>query len=76
MGAIGYSGTHVIEICRDLLSRAFRGLYPVKTEVLAALVTPGVPDHCDSPEEVVTVMEHMISDFESKLGAYEATRNT
>ena len=52
VGTIGYSGTCVIEICRDLLSRAFRGLYPVKTEVLAALVTPGVPDHCNSPEEV------------------------
>jgi len=69
-----YSGARVIELCRDLLSRAFRGLYPVKSEVLAALVTPGLPEQFNSPEEVVAVVEPMVSELEQKLGACEAGR--
>lgn len=74
VGEWAYSGTRVIELCRDLLSRAFRGLYPVKSEVLAALVTPGLPEQFNSPEEVVAVVEPMVSELEQKLGAYEAGR--
>ena len=74
VGEWAYSGARVIELCRDLLSRAFRGLYPVKSEVLAALVTQGLPEQFNSPEEVVAVVEPMVSELEQKLGAYEAGR--
>lgn len=74
VGAIGYAGTHIIEICRDLLSRAFRGIYPVKTEVLAAIVTPGLLGYFNSPAEVVEVVGNMIGELENKLQAYEANR--
>lgn len=74
VGECAYSGARVIEPCRDLLSRAFRGLYPVKSEALAALVTPGLPEQINSPEEVVAVVEPMVSELEQKLAAYEAGR--
>lgn len=74
VGAIGYTGTHIIELCKDLLSRAFRGIYPIRTEVLAALCTPGLLDHFNSPEEVVAVLEPMIEELEIKLDDYEASR--
>ena len=70
----GYSGARIVELCRDLLSRAFRGLYPVKSEVLAALATPGLPEQFNSPEEVVAVVEPMVNELENKLGAYEKSR--
>lgn len=69
-----YSGARIIELCRDLLSRAFRSLYPFKSEVSAAFVTPGLPEQFNSPEEVVAVVEPMVSELEQKLGAYEAGR--
>lgn len=74
VGGSAYSGTRTIELCRDLLSRAFRGLYPVKAEVLAAFVTPGLPEHFNSPKEVVAAVEPMVGELEEKLGAYEASR--
>lgn len=71
VGAFGYSGTHIIEICRDLLSRSFRGLYPFTTEILAALVSPGLSGPYNSPEEVVAVVEPMVNELEKKLSGYE-----
>lgn len=76
VGALGYSGAHSIELCRDLLSRAFRGLYPVKTEVLIALTIPEFPDHFNSHEEVVAVVEPLVGELENKLSASETGRIT
>ena len=74
VGQWAYSGARVIELCRDLLSRAFRGLYPVKSEALLALCIPGLPEQFNSPEEVVAAVDPMITELEEKLGAYEASR--
>ena len=74
VGEFAYSGARIVELCRDILSRAFRGLYPVKSEVLAALATPGLPEQFNSPEEVVAVVEPMVNDLEKKLVTYETSR--
>ena len=73
---IGYSGTQIVELCSDLLSRAFRGMYPFKSETLAALVTPGFPEQFNSPEDVVGIMEPMINELEQKLDGYETSRQS
>jgi hypothetical protein len=73
--SLGYSGARVIELCRDLLSRAFRDLYPFKSEVFVALITPGLPEEFNSPEEVVAAVEPMVAELEKRLDAYEASRN-
>ena len=74
VGEYAYSGTRTIELCRDLLSRAFRGLYPFKSEVLAVFVTPELPEYFNSAEEVVAVVEPLIDELEEKLSAYEDSR--
>jgi restriction system protein len=73
VGAIGYSGTHIIELCRDVLSRAFRGVYPFNTEVLSALFISDFQTLFNSPEEVVAAVEPLLSDLEKKLDNYEAS---
>jgi len=74
VGQLEYSGAGAIDLCRELLSQAFRGLYPFKCESLRALVQPGFPEQFGSPEEVVAVAEPMIFELEQKLSAYEASR--
>ena len=67
LGDVGYSGVHVIELAGDLLSKAFRGTYPVESESLAALCTPGFPRKFATAEELVSFVEPMIDDLETKL---------
>ncbi|SJZ93759.1 Restriction endonuclease [Trichlorobacter thiogenes] len=72
VGAIGYSGNHMIDLCRDLLSRAFRGVYPFNTEAIMALLIPSFQTVFNSPNEVVDAVEPLVSELEQKLVAYEA----
>jgi restriction system protein len=71
VGSLGYSGARIVELCRDLLSRAFRDLYPFKSEVLATLTAPRLPEEFNSSEEVVAVLESMVTELERRLDAYE-----
>ena len=64
-----YSGRVIVELCRDLLSRAFRGNYPFKSEVFAAYVIPGLPEEYNSPEEITTIVEPLVNELEEKLDA-------
>jgi len=76
VGGDTYSGARTIELCRDLLSRAFRGIYPVRSEAISAFTTPGFPQQFDSPEEVIVVVEPMVSELEKRLDAYEGARRS
>jgi restriction system protein len=74
VGVFGYSATRDIELCADLLSRAFRGLYPFKSEALASYIIPELRKQFDSPEEVVATVEPIVDELQKKLDAYEASR--
>lgn len=74
VGETAYSGARRVELCRELLSRAFRGIYPFKPEVLAASVTPELPEQLNSHEDVVAVVEPLVNELEKKLSAYETSR--
>ncbi|RZM80364.1 restriction endonuclease [Pseudoalteromonas rubra] len=77
VGAWDFSGARVVELCSDILMRAFRGVYPLISDHLAALVTPGFSDGFKSPKEVADAIEPLVVEFESRLDAYdEATKNT
>ena len=67
----GYSGARVVELCTDLITRAFRGVYPFKIDTLEAFITFGVDKSFDSPEEIVVLVEAMISELEAKLDEYQ-----
>ena len=66
VGAWGYSSTRVLELASDLLTKAFRGTYPIGT-ALEALVTLGFPREFLTSEDVLAVLEPMSAELEGKL---------
>jgi restriction system protein len=70
-----YSGVQIIDLCRDLLSRALRDLYPFRSESFVAAVMPGLPEYFKTPKEVISVVESKILELERKLSAYEGIKN-
>lgn len=71
-GAIDFSAINVLDLARDLLTKAFRGTYPIQSETLEALVVPGFLRQFATAEDVVGVLEPMISELETKLTECEA----
>ena len=71
VGDWGYSGARVVEYVADILSRAFRGLYPVTSETPLSAVISALPKQFSSPEEVVATLEPMVLELEAKLEACE-----
>jgi hypothetical protein len=69
LGDAGYSGARVIEFCRELLSRAFRGLYPIETGYLGVFVREGLISTYPDIDSVVEVVESLVAELERKLDA-------
>ncbi len=76
VGAWGYSAPTVIDLAVDLLTKAFRGSYPIVSETLAALATPGFQREFATPEDLVAVLEPMIRELEARLKECEAQPST
>jgi len=72
VGSIGYSGLGAISVCRDVLSRAMRGMYPFKCEDLHVLMFAGIPEYFIDAENVVSVVEKMLDELDGKLSLCEA----
>jgi hypothetical protein len=66
----GYRGTNAIDIATELLSKAFRGTYPIKCDSFAAIVE-GIPEVFKSVDEIVAVIEPLVSELESKLDNFD-----
>jgi restriction system protein len=64
-----YSGANTIELCTDLLTRAFRGVYPFQIDTLLAMHVFGRDKRFRSPTEVVELVEKMVTELENKLDA-------
>jgi restriction system protein len=71
-GATGYSGGRIIDVCRDLLRRAFIGHYSFRSEDLAAYIMPELQRDFRSPTEIVQLVDKLIQELEAKLTASEA----
>ncbi len=67
-----YSGARVINMCINLLTRAFRGIYPFQSEDLEAFRQFGKDKYFDSPKEVVELVESQVSELEVKLDFYDS----
>jgi restriction system protein len=77
VGDWGYSGARVLELCGDLITRAFRGVYPFQSDTLSSFSTFGKDKQFVSPEEVVSIASSLIEELEQKLaetGAAVAAR--
>lgn len=76
VGEMAYSGTRTVATVRDLLSRAFRGLYPFRSEAIRALIEPNLPEQFHSAQEVFDVAEPMVADLERRLDAFRTTNQS
>jgi restriction system protein len=74
VGAVGYSGASIIDVCRDLLRRAFLGHYPFRSEELATYFMPKLQRDFQSATEVVQTVDELIQELETNLTASEAKR--
>lgn len=66
VGYSGYSGAHVIETGKALLSYAFRGRYPIELEP-SVTFEPLFPERYGSHEEVVAALDPILRELEAKL---------
>ena len=71
VGEHDYSGARVIDMCTDLLTRAFRGIYPFQSEEIEAFIQFGRDKSFESPNEIIELVEQKISELEEKLNHYE-----
>ena len=71
VGGHDYSGARVIDMCTDLLTRAFRGIYPFQSEDIEVFIQFGRDKSFESPKEIVELVEHKVSELEAKLDYYE-----
>jgi hypothetical protein len=69
VGDLGYSSTRVIESSETLLSRAFRGIYPIELDPFECTLSPErvLPERISSSEELVALLEPLISELEVKI---------
>lgn len=71
VGAGGYCGTTVIDLATELISKAFRGAYPIELGSVVALVMLGKGRQFSRANEILSLIEPMISELEAKLTACE-----
>lgn len=67
VGEYGYSGARVVELCLDLVTRAFRGTYPFQTDALAVFVEFGKDKQFSSAEEVIGIVAPKVDELEKRL---------
>jgi hypothetical protein len=71
VGEHDYSGARIVDMCSDLLTRAFRGVYPFRSEAIEAFMLFGRDKYFESPKEIVDLVEEKISELEAKLDDYD-----
>lgn len=69
-----YSGARAVDCCRDLLARAFRGIYPFQSDSIEAFARFGKDKSFDSPEEIIGIVEELTVELEGRLDEYERSR--
>jgi hypothetical protein len=69
VGEWGYSGASVIELLDELLRQAFRGQYPITVDSLSAIVVERFEQPIATPNQLVAVVEKLLTDLEQRLEA-------
>jgi restriction system protein len=72
VGALGYSGTAVMEAVQSALNGAFRGQFPVRYDDLVMAVHPEYCPPADTRGELARGLQPLIDDLEARLDAAEA----
>jgi restriction system protein len=72
VAAGGYSGNHTVDFAKDVIAKALRGVYPVEVDHVYALVLWGRARRFSSAKQIVSLIEPMIVELETKLTACES----
>ena len=67
-----YSALRIIDMCIDILSRAFRGVYPFNSETMEAYILFGKDNSFESAKDVVDLVGNKIYEVETLLDNYES----
>jgi hypothetical protein len=70
----GYSGDQIVQYVEDLLMKAFRGAYPIELDPMLTFAAPRLPAVFPSVEVVVTGVEALIQELETKLAKCEGSK--
>lgn len=68
VGVDGYSGFHVLNLADDVFKKAFRGTYPIETDVVHATILD-FPPQLASADALLEAIEPIVEDFEERLKA-------
>lgn len=74
VGTVGYSATQVIDLASELIAKAFRGSYPIEIDSLAAVFMLETPRQFSTAKEVLSFVEPIVSELETKLTACDNNR--
>jgi hypothetical protein len=72
VGAGGYSGNHIIDFAKEVIAKALRGVYPVEVDHMYAFVLWGRARRFSGAKQIVSLIEPMIVELETKLAACES----
>lgn len=76
-GESGYSATHIFELAKDLLMKAFRGVYPLEVEQLSIFISaPKFPRKINSVEALFAELDPYLSEVELLLQKAELLGKT
>ncbi|WP_036187013.1 restriction endonuclease [Marinobacterium lacunae] len=70
VGEHDYSGARVVDMCIDLLTKAFREEYPFSSEDIQVFILFGRDKQFESPQEVLELVEFKVTELENKLDSY------
>jgi len=79
VGAVGYSGDWVIKVSEDLITKGFRGAYPISPDDLHkeifGLIQQNLPHEISSLKELLNTVGPLINQLEDKINAFKARQN-
>jgi hypothetical protein len=74
VGAAAYSSVQVIDVASELITKALRGTYPVEIDSIGAVLTLGRERQFSSTDEILSLVEPMLAELETKLKSCEINR--
>jgi hypothetical protein len=72
VSGVGYSGDWVTKVTEDLITKGFRGVYPIEPDEMHAIISKGIikqelPQTINSLKELVETVEPLIEGLEKKI---------
>lgn len=68
---VGFSSIQFMDLARDLLTKAFRGTFPISSDEVGAFLIPGFLRQFANGEELIAILEPMVVDLETRLAQSE-----